>query len=349
MLARKVGSNYYYYLYNGHGDVVQITDENGNIVNSYKYDEWGNTIEKTESFSNPIRYAGEYYDEESGLYYLRARYYDPSIGRFISRDSYEGDISNPLSLNQYEYCMGNPLIYVDPTGHRADEAAFGSRWTYTVKTSTTTKTFSGGSSTSGSTNGNSNTSSKTGNSVIDTIKEVGKSTLDKWVETGDKLVNFQEDHPTLHTAVGIAVIPLTIASGGVNISNAVNKGVTNPLPANGRFSTVMPSGYAEAIAKEGALVGKSEFWITAADDMMGITTRTGAAQRLTLINKDGTLRTNGNAILNFELSNIGGIASPINRENAGFLLGGLTRGGAREWVLPGNTRIINLTITYLND
>ena len=64
-----------------------------------------------------MKYAGEYYDEESGLYYLRARYYDPSIGRFISMDSYEGDITNPLSLNLYTYVENDPLSYVDPSGH----------------------------------------------------------------------------------------------------------------------------------------------------------------------------------------------------------------------------------------
>jgi RHS repeat-associated protein len=116
-LARKVGSNYYYYLYNGHGDVIALTDESGNIVNSYDYDEWGNVTSETEQISNPIRYAGEYYDPESGLYYLRARYYDPVLGRFISKDSVEGDITNPLSLNLYTYCINNPLIYLDPSGH----------------------------------------------------------------------------------------------------------------------------------------------------------------------------------------------------------------------------------------
>lgn len=119
-LARKVNGQYYYYLYNGHGDVVKVLDNNGNIVNNYQYDEWGNIISKTEGISNPIRYSGEYYDEESGLYYLRARYYDPSTGRFISRDTYEGDIANPLSINQYSYCYNNPLIYCDPSGHYTD-------------------------------------------------------------------------------------------------------------------------------------------------------------------------------------------------------------------------------------
>lgn len=122
ILARKIGAAYYYYLYNGHGDVVQILDEAGTIVNSYSYDEWGNIRSKTEGIANPIRYAGEYYDEESGLYNLRARYYDPVIARFITKDSYEGVVANPLSINQYIYCWNNPLIYIDPSGHWADQA-----------------------------------------------------------------------------------------------------------------------------------------------------------------------------------------------------------------------------------
>ncbi len=115
-LARKVNGSYYYYVYNGHGDVIQVLNESGTAVNSYEYDEWGNTLSCSEQVANPIRYAGEYYDEESGLYYLRARYYDPVLGRFISKDPVEGDVTNPLSLNRYGYCAGNPLIYVDPSG-----------------------------------------------------------------------------------------------------------------------------------------------------------------------------------------------------------------------------------------
>jgi YD repeat-containing protein len=77
----------YYYLYNGHGDVVQIVDTSGTPVNSYSYDEWGNITSQTEGISNPFKYTGEIYDEETGLYYLRARYYDPSIGRFLNEDT----------------------------------------------------------------------------------------------------------------------------------------------------------------------------------------------------------------------------------------------------------------------
>ncbi|MNB99464.1 tRNA(Glu)-specific nuclease WapA precursor [compost metagenome] len=63
------------------------------------------------------------YDAETGLYYLRARYYDPSIGRFINEDTYEGQVNNPLSLNLYTYVYNNPLIYNDPTGHIVDTIA----------------------------------------------------------------------------------------------------------------------------------------------------------------------------------------------------------------------------------
>ncbi|WP_171717202.1 RHS repeat domain-containing protein [Paenibacillus phytohabitans] len=106
----------YYYLYNGHGDVVQIVDTAGVVVNSYAYDEWGKIISQSEGIPNSFKYAGEIYDEETGLYYLRARYYDPSMGRFLNEDTYEGQIDNPLSLNLYTYVHNNPLIYVDPTG-----------------------------------------------------------------------------------------------------------------------------------------------------------------------------------------------------------------------------------------
>ncbi len=115
-LARKVSGSYYYYVYNGHGDVIQVLDESGNVVNTYQYDEWGNILFCSEQIENPIRYAGEYYDQESELYYLRARYYDPVTGRFISKDSVEGDITNSLTLNHYIYCADNPLAFVDSEG-----------------------------------------------------------------------------------------------------------------------------------------------------------------------------------------------------------------------------------------
>ncbi|MFA9464179.1 MAG: RHS repeat-associated core domain-containing protein [Velocimicrobium sp.] len=124
VISQKNSGGEYYYLYNGHGDVIQVVDRNGNIVNNYEYDEWGNVLYGKETVSNPFKYAGEVYDEETGLYYLRARYYDPKMGRFINEDTYEGQINDALSLNGYSYCNNNPLIHIDPSGHVPVETIF---------------------------------------------------------------------------------------------------------------------------------------------------------------------------------------------------------------------------------
>ncbi len=123
-LARIVNGKYYYYMYNGHNDVVQMIHENGKIANEYSYDEWGNQLTEREEVENPIRYTGQYYDKESGNYYLRARYYSSAFKRFISEDTYKGRLDKPLSLNLYGYCSGNPVMFGDPSGHWKDEAQY---------------------------------------------------------------------------------------------------------------------------------------------------------------------------------------------------------------------------------
>ncbi len=92
-------------------------DENGGIAKSYTYDVFGVEKNILDSGTNPFRYCGEYFDTETGTIYLRARYYNPTISRFISRDSVTGKIEDPLSLNLYTYCHNNPILGVDPSGH----------------------------------------------------------------------------------------------------------------------------------------------------------------------------------------------------------------------------------------
>ncbi len=76
-----------------------MVDRNGNVVNNYSYDEWGNITASSETVSNPFKYAGAIYDQETGLYYLNARYYDPSIGRFINMSlNMRGEIKWILKL-----------------------------------------------------------------------------------------------------------------------------------------------------------------------------------------------------------------------------------------------------------
>ena len=109
-------SEYTYYTQNAHGDVVNLTDKDGKVTKSYKYDAFGVEKNIDENDTNTFRYCGEYYDKETATVYLRARNYNPSIGRFISRDSYDGRNEEPLSLNKYTYCYNNPVFYFDPTG-----------------------------------------------------------------------------------------------------------------------------------------------------------------------------------------------------------------------------------------
>ena len=113
-----------YYMYNAHGDVVEVVSGNGTIKNRYEYDPFGETILEIEETDNSIKYAGEFYDLSTDLYYLRSRYMDPAIGRFISPDAFFSTFNKPTTnindikqmTNLYSYCMGDPINYKDPTG-----------------------------------------------------------------------------------------------------------------------------------------------------------------------------------------------------------------------------------------
>lgn len=107
-----------YYQFNGHGDVVGLVDDTGQVLNQYTYDIWGGPLTTEETVPNVLLYAGEYWDDTVGLQYLRARWYDPGMARFIGEDTYEGELNDPLSLNLYSYVSNNPLKYVDPSGNR---------------------------------------------------------------------------------------------------------------------------------------------------------------------------------------------------------------------------------------
>ncbi len=129
-LGRKVNDeNPQYYLYNAHGDVVQLTQADASVVYEYDYDTFGNQLVVNENDNNPLRYNGQYWDEETQTYYLRARQYNPVTGRFTTEDTHwtvgnmiydeNGSISLEAMLqagNLYAYCMGNPVGYSDPSG-----------------------------------------------------------------------------------------------------------------------------------------------------------------------------------------------------------------------------------------
>ena len=109
----------YAYVKSLQGDIVAILDENGNTVVSYGYDAWGSPLwctgELAETLGKvqPFRYRGYVFDEETGLYYLRSRYYNPQWGRFANADAL-------IDQNLYSYCKNSPMKFHDPSGYREE-------------------------------------------------------------------------------------------------------------------------------------------------------------------------------------------------------------------------------------
>jgi RHS repeat-associated protein len=99
------------------GSVRALTDSSsGAVVNSYNFDAFGNTTAKTEGTTNSHLFAGEQQDA-TGLYFNRARYYNSTLGRFVSRDTFAGNSSNPTTLNRFIYGGDNGVLTIDPSGH----------------------------------------------------------------------------------------------------------------------------------------------------------------------------------------------------------------------------------------
>jgi RHS repeat-associated protein len=107
-----------FYQFDGLGSVTTVTDGAASQKASYIYDPWGSLIGGVDLLGtkNKFRYIGEAADTGAGLVYLRARYYDPSVGRFLSRDVTPGSAGLPMSINRYQYALSNPLSMKDPSG-----------------------------------------------------------------------------------------------------------------------------------------------------------------------------------------------------------------------------------------
>ena len=140
LISQKRNGTTRYYGYDGLGSVRYLVDDAGLVVDTYTYDAFGILTERKARTSggtwalfdisqpetpptgttptvNNYRYTGEQWDPDLGMYYLRARYYNPQIGRFWTMDSYEGSIEDPLSLHRYLYCHANPVNGIDPSGY----------------------------------------------------------------------------------------------------------------------------------------------------------------------------------------------------------------------------------------
>ena len=120
-VALSYNGKMFYYVKNLQGDIVKILDEDGNEKADYVYNAWGDIIFQSDdelASINPLRYRGYVYDEDTAMYYLQTRYYDPTTGRFINADdtAYIGATGTVLSANIFTYCENNPIIKKDING-----------------------------------------------------------------------------------------------------------------------------------------------------------------------------------------------------------------------------------------
>ncbi|MDE5590706.1 MAG: hypothetical protein K2J60_16465, partial [Acetatifactor sp.] len=106
-----------YYLYDPKGSVTGIINEEGQIYQSYRYSVFGEITFGASQYENEYTYNGESYNPNIKSQYLRARYYCVVTADFLTEDSYLGNIREPLTLNRYNYCVGNPVNYADPSGN----------------------------------------------------------------------------------------------------------------------------------------------------------------------------------------------------------------------------------------
>jgi len=112
-LLRQVGATTtpYWYVQDGQGNVVALTDQGGSVVDSYSYDQWGKPTSVQESVPQQLRYGGYWYDNELGWYWLSVRAYDPTLERFLQPDP--GEIEGLFS---YAYASDSPADRADPSG-----------------------------------------------------------------------------------------------------------------------------------------------------------------------------------------------------------------------------------------
>ena len=130
IIGLQSGGETYYLSKTLEGDVTAVLDESGTKVAQYVYDMWGKLVGVYDgagravtdpehiALRNPFRYRGYMYDEESGLYYLQSRYYDPVTGRFVNADGFVSTGTGLMGNNMFAYCNNNPVMNVDPSGLR---------------------------------------------------------------------------------------------------------------------------------------------------------------------------------------------------------------------------------------
>jgi RHS repeat-associated protein len=116
LLAMRRGGAPFFYHFDGQLSTRALTNALGQTTDQYTFSAFGTLVRKQGTTENEFLYTGQQYDANAGFYYLRARYYDPATGRFISSDTFSGNPFEPMTLHKYVYASDNPANRFDPSG-----------------------------------------------------------------------------------------------------------------------------------------------------------------------------------------------------------------------------------------
>jgi RHS repeat-associated protein len=318
-----------YYLHSDHlGSTSLTTDITGTVVAETRYLPYGEERWTNEAQPTDFTFTGQRAERGFGLLDYNARYYDPGLGRFISADTVVPEAGNPQALNRYSYVLNSPLKYADPTGHCWDPLT-GSADKCLAAWQRTIDAYEAGERRPG------------------VLALHASGITDRLVATSEKINRLNQDADLVFSnapveerlmpsirlglwATGTAAAVVGTGQLAKAAEGAIgNRGVTNPIPS--RLARVAPARYAESPTL--AAPEAQDAFVTAADDIAGIKTSRGLAERLTLVDEANNLIEGPFAVFEFDAPT-SGIASPTFRSNPGFVGRDLTAGGAREFVIP---------------
>jgi RHS repeat-associated protein len=372
----------FWYYHGDHlGSSSVMTDRSGNLARHFEYGAFGTTryADATCTFSPSNRYTGQILDEDTGLYYYNARYYDPELGRFVQADTIVPEPSNPQTLNRYSYVLNNPLAHTDPSGHGAIGkflkflgGVLGGILGAIPSGMKAFNQFFRGTPLAGASGPFAYDLSLTGG-MGEQLREEYSKAYSAWkmasavgignyaglsntggIAFGERGGTFDASLPML-AVVGLGLLStrpgvgeffdwLTYTSphssafdrNAAQFSLALSA-ITLGFSLNyssfiaGRLARVVDARFANSPTL--GAPGASDVFVVAADDIAGISRSSDLAQRLSLVDSAGNLRQGPFAIIEFDTP-ASELASPVFRSNPGFVPGGRTGGGAREFVIP---------------
>jgi RHS repeat-associated protein len=345
------------------GSVVGISGEAGGaLLDPQAYDSWGKrralatpaTPDNIDGVIDNKGYTGHEMLDKLDLVHMNGRVYDPLVARFMSADPLIQDPTHSQSYNRYTYVWNNPTNLTDPTGFETDgkpEVNAGQSDSGCDKrcqqlkaivdkicmgycpgrSQSSSKDNTGG---AGNNSPRSISANNNGNGVKDPC--AGKEGC-VWVpgKRDTSLPVTPADREVMHFAA--------IAANGIPFERPFIWGykayqswraarlIRNAIPL--RAARVVPAEFVNGSRLAGP--GANEAWVTAAEDLKGISDSSALSSRLTLVDKSGNLLPGPYGVIEFDLP-ASGVASPILRDNPGFVSPGtgLTAGGAREFVIP---------------